>query len=342
MLFHIFVCGAVIGFYAHAEQVCLGGLMKPMVADLKEGSAVDSLFSVKYKRGVVAYANGWRFAFGASDRTGEVETSYWGGTDKNAVQAVHDSFKEGDVVRVRGTVAMWKDRLKIDVNEGRGDVTAARQFSIEDFLPATDKNVEQLYVELLSLVDAVKHEGLRRTLEAFFKDPEFARGFKRAPGAMYLHHAWLGGLMEHSIAVANIALAAAKYYEDVDADLVIAGALLHDVGKMRELQVTTNIKVGEEGMLRGHTVIGEEMVREKAKSVGLDGHMLLKLSHSILSHHGAQENGAPRKPMTVEAVLVYFADDMDAKASFFANVKEKTNTEDFRVYDRHWGEIYLQ
>jgi len=315
--------------------------VKVFVEDLKPGDPVDSLFSVKYKREVVQYANGWRFAFGAADKTGEVEVSYWGGDEKTAVQQAHDSFKEGGVVRVVGMVGSWKDRKKIDINEGKGSVAPATEYNITDFLPQSKKDLDELFGRLLALVDGMENEGLKKLLNAFFEDMYFAAEFKRAPGAMFIHHAWLGGLLEHSLAVAETAREAAKNY-DVDMDLLTAGALLHDIGKMREFEVTTSIKIGEEGMLRGHVVIGEEMVRQKAKEVGLDGQTLLKLSHMILSHHGEHEKGAPKKPMFVEAILVYFADEMDAKASQFARIKSETNTEDFRVYDKYWGEVYLR
>ncbi|MBI5036187.1 HD domain-containing protein [Candidatus Micrarchaeota archaeon] len=315
--------------------------MKKFVEELETGNPVDSLFSVKYKRAVVQYANGWRFSFGAADKTGELEVSFWGGQKQGSVQAVHDSFKEGDVVRVQGFVSTYKDRKKIDVNEGKGSVTPTRDFDLSDFLPVSNKNVDELYSRLLELVDGVKHDGLRALLDAFFKDDGFAKEFKHAPAAMFLHHAWLGGLLEHSLAVALTAREAAKNY-DVDLDLLTAGALLHDVGKIREFEVTTSIKVGEEGMLRGHTVIGEELVREKARAVGLDAHTLMKLSHMILAHHGEHENGAPKEPMFVEAILVYYADEMDAKASQFERIKKDTTSEDFRVYDKHWGEVYLK
>jgi 3'-5' exoribonuclease len=317
--------------------------VKVFVEELKDGFPVDSVFSVKYKRAVVPYANGYRFAFGAADRTGEVEVSYWGGDNYEFVQKVHDSFREGAVVRVKGFVGTYKERKKIDVNEGKGSVEPVTEFALADFIAKSEKDTEGLYKALLSLVGEVKHPGLRALLDAFFLDKAFAEEFKQCPGAMYIHHAWLGGLLEHSLAVALIAREAAKNYDhDVDLDLLTAGALLHDVGKTRELSVSTNIKVGEEGMLRGHTVIGEEMVREKARKAGLDERLLLKMSHMILAHHGEHEHGAPKRPMFVEAVLVYFADEMDAKASQFSRIRKETNTEDFRVYDRHWGEVYLR
>lgn len=315
--------------------------MKAFVEELKPGDSVDSTFSVKYKRAVVKYANGWRFAFGAADKTGEVEVSYWGGDDADAVRAVHDSFNEGAVVRVNGFVGSWKDRKKIDINEGKGSINPADDYDLTDFLPETDKNVEEMYAELLTLVDSVENPGYRKLLDAFFRDEEFAKEFKRAPGAMFHHHAWLGGLLEHSLAVARVALEASKGYE-TDRGLLVTGALLHDVGKMREYEVTTSIKVGEEGMLRGHVVMSEEMVRGKARSIGLDGRDLLKLSHILLSHHGKEEFGSPKPPMFVEAVLVYYADELDSKASQFARIKKESNTEDFRVFDKHWGQVYLK
>ena len=319
--------------------------MKPMVNELREGAAIDSLFSVKYKRAPTKYnpakgGGGWRFAFGAADRTGEIEVSYWGSADERAVRRIHDSFREGDVVRVKGIVGTWKDRLKIDINEG-GSIEPVTAFELADFLPTGGKDIEKLYHELLAMIAAVKNPHLHKLLEAFFKDAEFAAAFKRAPGAMTIHHAWIGGLLEHSVGTARIAAAAAANYPDVDQDLVVAGALLHDIGKMRELEVTTNIKVGEEGMLRGHTVIGEEMLREKAKGI-VDDVLLRKLSHMILAHLGKHEHGAPKQPMFAEAAIVHYADELDSKASQFARIKRETTTEDFRTFDRRLGELYLR
>ena len=315
--------------------------MKQYISDLVVGNSVDSLFSVKYKRGVDKYANGWRFSFGIADKTGEVEVSYWGGQDAAPVQALHDSFKEGDIVRVVGIAGIYKDRKKIDINEGRGSVSVAASFTLSDFLPESTKNIDGMFAELLAMVDAVENEGLKKLLNAFFRDEQFAEAFKRAPGAMYLHHAWVGGLLEHSLAVAKTVKCAASNYE-LDEDLLIAGALLHDVGKLKELEVSTNIKVGEEGMLLGHVTLGCEMVRQMAAKTGLDGHTLLKLSHMLISHHGKGEYGAPKTPMFVESVLVYYADEMDSKASQLERIKRDTNSEDFRVYDKYWGEIYLK
>ncbi len=317
--------------------------MKTMIAELRAGAAVDSLFSVKYKRAPTTYKGGtaWRFAFGAADRTGEIEVSFWGGQNEQSVRSLHDGFKEGDVVRVKGVVGVWNEKPKIDVNEGMGAIEKATVTELADFIPASKKDVDALERELLALVDGVAHAGLRQLLDAFFRDLRFAAAFKRAPGAMTIHHAWLGGLLEHSVGVARIARAAAKNYEGVDVDLITAGALLHDVGKMRELEVTTNIKVGEEGMLRGHTVIGEEMVREKARGL-LDEVTLRKLSHIILSHLGRHEYGAPKLPMFAEAAIVYYADELDSKANQFVRIKSETTTEDFRVFDKRLGEVYLR
>ena len=315
--------------------------MKKFVDELKSGESVDSLFSVKYKRAVDKYAGGWRFAFGASDKTGEIEVSYWGGGDLAKARAVHDSFKDGGVVRVQGQVGTWRDKPKIDVNEGKGSIAPAAEFDLADFLPVSSKDVEEMYGQLLALADGVEHEGLKALLAAFFRNQEFAGEFKRAPGAMYLHHAFVGGLLEHSLGVAQIARASALGRE-LDVDLLTAGALLHDVGKLKEFEVTTSIKGSEEGMLRGHVVMGEEMVRAKARETGLDEHALLKLSHMILSHHGALENGSPKKPMFVEAVLLHYADQMDAKANQFEKMKRETSSEDFRLYDKYWGEVYLK
>ena len=318
---------------------------KTFVSELKEGQLVDSAFSVKYKRGVAEYGNGkgWYFSIGASDKTGEIEVTYWGGASREAVQKVHDSVKEGGVARVQGIVGNWKDRKKIDVNEGKGTISQAAFFNPEDFLPRGEKDVEEMYAKLLQLVDGIKDNGTRKLLNAFFRDEEFAETFKRAPAAMQLHHAWLGGLLEHSLNVATTCKTVAGNYDGINEDLLVAGALLHDVGKLHEYEVTTSIKVSEAGMLRGHVVMGEEMVRAKAGNLPELGETtLLKLSHILLSHHGEGDKGAPKKPMIVEAALVHYADEMDAKASQFARIRKETTSEDFRVYDKHWGEVYLK
>ena len=315
--------------------------MKAMISDLKEGQQVDSMFSVKYKRDVTKYAKGWRFAIGACDKTGEVEVSYWGSEDENLARKLHSGFEEGDVVKVTGFVGTWKGKKKIDINEGKGSIEPTKDYTLEDFLARTGKNVDEMYSQLLAMVEGVQHDGLKKLLEAFFKDDVFAQRFKEAPGAMAIHHAWMGGLLEHSLSVAKIARNAAAEY-GADPDLVTAGALLHDLGKLAELEVSTNFKIGEEGMLRGHTVLGEEMMREKARETGLDGQALLKLSHIILSHLGQLEYGAPKLPMFVEAVIVHFADNMDAKAARIAQIKREATTEDFRVFDGKNGEVYLK
>jgi len=316
--------------------------MKTFVSELVVGASVDSLFSVKYKRGIDLTKNGkYYFSFGIADKTGEIEVTYWGGANKVTVQAIHDSFEEGNVINVVGRVDSYQDRKKISVNEGLGSVSVATTFNLSDFLPESTRNIDDMFSELLTMVDAVANPGLKALLNAFFRDETFAEKFKHAPGAMYLHHAWIGGLLEHSLAVAKTANCAASNYE-VDQDLLTAGALLHDIGKLKELEVSTNIKVGEEGMLLGHITLGCEMVRRKAEEMGLDPHILLKLSHMIISHHGKQEYGSSKSPMFVESILVYYADEMDAKASQFERIKRDTNSEDFRVYDKYWGEIYLK
>jgi len=316
--------------------------MKRFIEELKPGDQVDTLFSVKYKRAVTQYANGWRFAFGGADKTGEIEVSYWGGYDQDKVQQIHDLFKEGDVVSVQGNVGMWRDKKKIDINEDKGGISIADNFHLADFLPISDKNLDELYSHLLGLINKVEHDGLRDLLVAFFKDEKFMADFKRAPGAMYLHHAWVGGLLEHSLAVTLAARETGKNYNIVDMDLLTTGALLHDIGKMKEYEVTTSIKVGEEGLLRGHTIMGEEMVRDKAKKTGLEEKTLMKLCHILLSHHGKHEKTAPVEPKFVEAILVHYADLMDSAASQFERIKKETTTEDFHVYDKNWGQIYLK
>jgi len=210
---------------------------------------------------------------------------------------------------------------------------------VNNLSPAPDKDIDGMYAELLAMVDAVENDGLKNLLNAFFRDVQFAEAFKHSPGAM--HHAWVGGLLEHSLAVARTAKCSASNF-NVDMDIMVAGALLHDIGKLRELEVSTCIELTEEGLLLGHVTLGCEMVRQMAAKTGLDARTTLRLSHVLISHHGKCEYGSPKRPMLLEALLVSFADETDSKASHFERIKRKACPEDVTVYDEHLGEIFLK
>ncbi|MDI6654643.1 MAG: HD domain-containing protein [Candidatus Hydrothermarchaeota archaeon] len=318
--------------------------MKQFIKDLEFGRKVESKFSVKYRHPPREYMNGFMFVTGLADKTGEIEATYWGGKNLEKVRNVYESFREGDVVYVSGTVGEFRDKLKIDINEGEGIIRKTEEYEIEDFIAESERNLEEMASELREIMSSIGSPHLKSLLDSFFGDAKFFEEFKKAPAAMYIHHACIGGLLEHTLNVAKLCEAAYSLYPQLDRDLLMAGAILHDVGKLREFKATTNIKISEEGMLRGHIIIGDELVQEKIKSIGeFPENLGLKLSHIILSHHGSNEYQSPKEPQFPEAVAVHYADELDAKLYQYMEIKEKAKeSNDFRAYSKRLGGVYLK
>ncbi len=316
---------------------------KQFIRDIKKGGAVASIFSLKYRHPVREYKNGFMFLVGLADSTGEIEATYWGGPDREKVQEVYNSISENCVVRVEGIAGVFRDKLKIDIDESAGGIKPIEDYDIGLFVPRTEKNAEEMKSALINFKNGVRNEYLQRLLESFFGDAEFMSEFEKAPAAMYIHHAYIGGLMEHTLNVASTCARVAEEYQGLDRDLLITGALLHDIGKTREFAVTTNIGISEEGMLRGHITIGEEMVGKQIELLpDFPEALRFKMLHIILSHHGKSEYGSPREPMIPEAAVIYYADEMDAKAYQYIKTREEADTEDFHIYSKRLGQIYLK
>ena len=315
------------------------------IQDLKEGEEVDSLFSVKFKKPPKAYTKGFVFEVRLADRTGEMTAKYWGPKDEASVRSLYQSFESDDVVRVRGMVSSYREALEIGISpdkKGLLEKVPKGGFDITDFVARASRDVEQMMSQLNSYVRKVQNKHLQALLAHFFSDEEFVARFKAAPASMWLHCNWVGGLVEHTLNVVQICEFLAKQYPKLDRDLLLTGALLHDVGKLEEYEVSTNIDVSEDGMLRGHIIIGAEMVSRACEKVeGMPKNLRLKVVHLVLSSHGQPEFGSPKKPQFPEAVAVHFADDADAKLEQYIAAKQGAETEDPWVYNKRLGHIYL-
>ena len=186
---------------------------------------------------------------------------------------------------------------------------------VDDFLATSSRNKEEMYQELLETVATIKNPHLQTLLSSIFTDPEIETKFKVWPGAKQIHHAFTGGLLEHTLAVVKLCYTSVTLY-DVDRDLTIAGALLHDIGKLQELDLKLTVTLTDIGSLHGHSILGANFVRDRMAGVAdFPGKLREQLLHIIQSHHGELEWGAITKPMTLEALLVYLADNTDAKAN---------------------------
>jgi 3'-5' exoribonuclease len=319
--------------------------MKQRISQLRAGDRVDSYFSVKYKKPAKEYRYGWMFEFRVADASGEATAKYWGGKEEE-VAKVHGSFSGGDVVHLIGEVREFGGALEMGISQESGnaiDLLAKDQYELAELVGASPVDAHELLAEVKKLAATVKEPSLARLLRLFFEDATWLKEFSEAPASMLLHENYIGGLLEHSLKVAEICDAVSRMYESLDRDLMVAGALLHDVGKVRELSVGTNIDVSEEGMLRGHVVIGEELVNVRvAKVEGFPPLLKLKLDHILLSHHGKKEWGSPKEPQTPEALVLHMADMLDAQVFQFLRARATADTDDPWIWDKRLGHVYLK
>jgi len=311
-------------------------LGKMYVSDIRDRSQVDSQFLVKEKIMAMAKNGKPYLTLKLMDKTGEVEGKVWDNVDELAA-----AFAKDDFIAVRSKATVYLGKMQLVIGDLRRipdeDVVLA------DFLPESGRDVTEMTEELATLVATMHNAYLKRLLAAFFDDPELIALYCCAPAAKGMHHVYLGGLLEHSLAVARLVDSIVPLYEGVDRDLLIAGALLHDVGKVREMTYSRSFDYTDEGKLLGHITIGVEMVQEKVAAIeGFPRELVMLLKHMLLSHHGQYEFGSPKRPKTVEATILNYLDDLDSKINGIrSHIAREVDanarwTSYHRLYDRYF------
>lgn len=270
------------------------------------------------------------------DCTGEVEGRIWDRVDEMSAR-----FDKDDFVQVSGKASLYMGKMQLVVQE----LARVEESDVEiaDFLPVSARPVSEMVDELVSLVESFSDADLKRLMQAFLADDEFMAAYRRAPAAKTMHHVYLGGLLEHSLAVAALADDIAHRYRDINRDLLIAGALLHDVGKVAELSYQRSFEYTDAGKLLGHIMIGVELVDAKLRALrDFPQEVAVHLKHLLLSHHGQYEYGSPKRPKTMEAVILNFLDDLDSKINGVRTHierepdRESSWTQYHRLYDRYF------
>jgi 3'-5' exoribonuclease len=253
------------------------------------------------------FSGGKFLLFQFNDSEGVLKGVWWEPTKE-----AETSIGINDVVRVGGEITEYQGALQLKVawleklEEGEYDPSI--------FLPATERDLEGLFRSVEALIASIGNADLKHLLETIFDEEGFRDDFLRAPAAKGWHHAWVGGLAEHVIDMTRLADRAAEVYPGIDRDLLMAGVLLHDIGKMKELSVTNHISYSDRGRLLGHITIGVEMLECAIRNLpDFPEELALRLKHMILSHHGNLEHGSPVVPMTVEAMLLHYLDNLDAQ-----------------------------
>ena len=305
-------------------------------SQIQERDWVEAVFLVRDK--VVGMARNGKpyLTLKLMDRTGEVEGRIW-----DRVDELSGTFERDDFIRVAGKASVYLGKMQLVIQE----VTRLdeREVNLADFLPVAARPVDEMLNELRACVAGFTDPHLRTLLQAFLDDRQFLDAYSRAPAAKAMHHVYLGGLLEHSLAVASLADDISRRYPGLNRDLLVAGALLHDVGKISELRYARSFEYTDVGKLLGHIVIGVELVEEKLRTLpDFPAGLAILLKHLLLSHHGQYEYGSPKRPKTLEAVILNFIDDLDSKINGVRTHlerevdRESSWTQYHRLYDRYF------
>ncbi len=260
------------------------------------------------------------------DKSGSCNANVWNNAQKEAEQ-----FEEGDVVKVNATVTNYKGQIQLSVNKIR--MADQSEYNLEDFLAKSQQDPNALAEEFFRYVESVKEVHLKQLLKSIFEDKEFFSKFAYAPAAKSWHHNYIHGLLEHTVSVACLCEYCAGHY-NVNYDLLITGALLHDVGKVYEYQQSPAIEFTDLGRLVGHLTIGDQMVCAKAAQINnFPSELLMLVRHMILAHHGEYEKASVRLPQTIEALILHLADNLDAQATGVQQLVEISPS------DAQWSEF---
>jgi 3'-5' exoribonuclease len=303
-------------------------MKKQFVNDLQEGQQVRDLFLLVRKSLAETKAGKPYLSLTLMDRTGEVEGRVW----DNAV-ALDRVAGIGDIVQLQGMAKPYQQNMQLvisDLRKMRPD-----QVDLTDFMPASPRSIREMRRELSMTIAEVANPDLRQLMERLFSG-SLLEQFCTAPAAKKMHHAYIGGLLEHTLSVAGMAKKTCDHYGELDRDLLISGALVHDIAKTREFSYEAPpFDYTDSGRLLGHLVMGVEMVREAARELNVPAPETLDaLCHLILSHHGRHEFGAPVLPMMPEAIMLHHLDDMDAKMNYIGQLRNNMEESGWTGYQR--------
>jgi len=252
-----------------------------------------------------------------ADRTGDIEAKMW-----DNVTEVMDTFDRDDFVKVKGLLQPYQNRSQFTVHRLRR--LEDHEVEFEDFFPCSERAPDEMWAELQGIIAAISNHHLRGLLENLFSKPAIAERYKLAPAAKNIHHAWRGGLLEHVLSLCTLCRIVAPHYGGIDQDLLLTGAILHDIGKIDELSYTRSFSYSTDGQLLGHIIIGLRMVGDAvAQLPDFPPKLRTLIDHMIVSHHGALEYGSPKTPQFAEALLLHHLDNLDSKMATLKNALER-------------------
>jgi 3'-5' exoribonuclease len=288
----------------------------------QENKIITSSFVVVSKQVKPKKSGEPYLALTLGDRSGQLEAKMW-----DNVEEVLDAFEQDDFLKVKGLINKYKNRFQLTIHKLRKLGESEIEFS--DYLPKTTKDIDELWKTLAAFVTSFENPYLRSLIQAFMADPEIAQAYRNAPAAKTLHHAYIGGLLDHVVSLFRSCDLICQNYPQVNRDLVLAGAFLHDVGKIHELTYNRSFTYTTRGQLLGHMIIELEMLQAKLALVpNFPPELKTLLEHLIISHHGEYEFGSPKLPMFPEALLLHYMDDLDSKMESMRALFERDSDPD--------------
>lgn len=290
------------------------------IAEFSEGERVDDLFLVKAAKLAETRAGKPCLFLDLIDKTGEIGGPVWENAEETA-----DFCQPGSFLHLKGQVQSYRDKLQLRIEEL--NPVSRDTVAMADFTVSSRHDLAEMATEIQKIIASVENSWVRKLLQRFFKKGEIWERFQTAPAAKGIHHAYVGGLLEHCLSMARIADMLCRHYPGVNRSILLAGVMFHDLGKIDELKDQTGVvDYTSAGRLKGHLVMGSEMVAEEAAKIAdFPEDVLVHIQHLILSHHGRLEFGSPTVPMTPEAFLLSFIDDLDSKMNLIEQLRHKQN-----------------
>lgn len=317
---------------------------KHQIKEIKEGDIINDIFVVKIKKALRPYAKGHGFSLILSDSTGSsIEYKYWGGHEEEIVRRLFDSIKNDSVIFVNGKASIYNGKLEINADEFNILKVLLSEEYDADFIPKTKRDIEEMYAILLSKIDSITNKEIKDFINGIME--EKGQKLKIHPGAISIHHNWRGGLLEHVLEIIEYCETSCKIYPELDRDLLITGAILHDIGKLEEIETTSRIKGTQKGQLVGHLILGISYISKKLDESRMDDLTKDKILHLITSHHGKIEQGSPKEPMIPEAIALYYADELSSKIREllgFIEQSRETTEDDFMYHPSKGRNIFLK
>jgi 3'-5' exoribonuclease len=292
-------------------------MKSPYVSELQANQVITATFLVQHKDIRQKKTGEPYLSLVLGDRTGDIDAKMW-----DNVAEVMDSFERDDFLKVRGLLQIHQNRLQLTLHKLQKQESDS--VDAADYFPASLRNPDEMFAELLQYVGRMQNPHLKSLLEAMLNDSDIGPRFRIAPAAKNIHHAYLSGLLEHVVSLCGLARMAAEHYKNIDLDLLLAGVILHDIGKIHELTYDRSFGYSTEGQLLGHIVIALRMLDEKLRAMpDFPPKLRTLLDHMIVSHHGELEYGSPKLPVFPEALLLHHLDNLDAKMETMRAFLEK-------------------